>query len=369
MMRIIDRYILTEWLKIFLAAMLVTLGILILHDAYSDLPDLISYGASASQILWFYCLKLPAYIPVVLPISLLLSIIFALGSLHRNSEIIAMRAAGLTIFQISRSLWFAGILLAGALFVLDAHVVPKSVEAGRRDFESLKFAKEKQDKKTSKVGIIKHLSFNNRQQSRIWFMNDFVQSTNQANLIEVHILDELSREKSLVKAKEAYFDDTKNCWYFLNGIEVFFDVETSSPLRTTRFDKKCFEDFNEDPNIMKLSIKKPKDLSMLELRQLTSSLGEKKEMLPYAVQLQNTLTSPFICIIVVAIAIPFSVAGVRTNPMVGVSKTVGLFFTYYVLINIFTAIGSKGYISPIMAAWIPNILMLFFALSLYRKNT
>ncbi len=119
---------------------------------------------------------------------------------------------------------------------------------------------------------------------------------------------------------------------------------------------------------MILSRKRPKDLSILELKSLTSTLGEKREMLAYAVQLQSMLASPLICLIVVAIAIPFSVAGVRTNPMVGVSKTIGLFFTYYILVNIFTALGGKEILSPAVAAWTPNILMLIFALSLYRKN-
>lgn len=79
------------------------------------------------------------------------------------------------------------------------------------------------------------------------------------------------------------------------------------------------------------------------------------------------MVQPFACIIVVAIAIPFSVAGVRTNPMVGVSKTVGLFFVYFVLDSALGAVGGRGIIPPLWAAAIPNIAMLFFALSLYRK--
>ena len=68
-----------------------------------------------------------------------------------------------------------------------------------------------------------------------------------------------------------------------------------------------------------------------------------------------------------AIAIPFSVAGVRTNPMVGVSKTVAMFFAYYMIDNIFSALGGAGYISPVVAAFAPAAIMLIFALSLYRK--
>ncbi len=366
-MFILDRYIFSQWFKIFFGAMFVTLGILILHDAYSDLPDLISYGANAATIIKYYALKLPSYIPVVLPISLLLSIIFSLGTLHRNSEIIAMRAAGLTIWRISRPLWAAGICLSILLFYLNADIVPKAVQAGRADIEALRLAGERKAHKTSNNDIINHLSFNNRKNSRIWFVREFVKSTNEAKGVEVHVLDSQSRETHAVRAKYGFYNNSDKCWTFKDGFEVFFDAQTSNAKRTLKFREKTFKDFGEDPDIMELTIKRPKDLSVLELRHLIDVLGEEKEMLPYSVQLQSMLTSPFVCLIVVAIAIPFSVAGVRTNPMVGVSKTVGLFFAYYLLTNIFTAVGSKDLLTPAMAAWIPNIIMMLWALSLYRK--
>ena len=53
--------------------------------------------------------------------------------------------------------------------------------------------------------------------------------------------------------------------------------------------------------------------------------------------------------------------------MVGVSKTVGLFFVYFILDSVFTAVGGRGIIPPLWAAAIPNIAMLIFALTLYRK--
>ena len=90
-MKLLDRYVFCEWLKIFLVAICVTLGILVLHDMYSNLGKLINWGADTKQILLFYGLLSPTLVPVVLPISLLLSLIYVLGSLHRNNEITAMR--------------------------------------------------------------------------------------------------------------------------------------------------------------------------------------------------------------------------------------------------------------------------------------
>ena len=91
MPKLLDRYIFCEWLKIFLIAIGVTLGILILHNMYDNLGHLIEWGASTKEMIRYYTYLLPTLVPVVLPISLLLSLIYILGSLHRNNEITVMR--------------------------------------------------------------------------------------------------------------------------------------------------------------------------------------------------------------------------------------------------------------------------------------
>lgn len=365
-MKIIDKYIISEWLKVFIGAIVLTLGILSLHNAYRDLPDLISFGASVWQIIYYHLLLLPAYMPVIMPISLLLSVIFTLGNLHRNSEIIAMRAAGMSIFRISRSLWFAGILLSALLFYLNAEVVPRATEQARADYEALEQKGELDKAKLNRINTLRHLTLNNNIDSRLWFIDTYDQTTGQILGIEIHTLNEDGKQILSVKANKGVYEN--GSWILQNGVEIPYNPETNKPSRPIKFQSKTYEEYTESPALMILSRKRPKDLSVLELKSLTSTLGEKREMLAYAVQLQSMLASPLICLIVVAIAIPFSVAGVRTNPMVGVSKTIGLFFAYYILVNIFSALGGKEILSPAVAAWTPNILMLLFALSLYRKN-
>lgn len=368
-MKLLDRYVFCEWLKIFIVAIGVTLGILVLHDMYSNLGNLINWGADTGQILLFYGLFAPTLIPIVLPISLLLSLIYVLGSLHRNNEITAMRAAGMNIFKITRSLWFAGVLLAGTLLWLNAHIIPVCKENSRILCDNIKFAQQMKTVDLSQVGRINALCFNNRKDGRLWFMNSFSQATNRARGATVSTLDKKGREISRVMAREGVYDDVDKCWFFLDGQQITFDPITHRAVKAIGFDKKYFKNFDELPSIMVLSMRRPKDLSLYETKTLIESFGSTSapEAVPYLVRSYSIWFSPFACIIVVAIAIPFSVAGVRTNPMVGVSKTVGLFFVYFILDSILTAVGGRGLIPPLWAAAIPNIAMLLFALSLYRK--
>ena len=368
-MNLLDRYVFIEWLKVFLIAIGVTLGILILHDMYDNLGKLLEWNASTEEILLYYGLFTPTVIPIVLPISLLLSLIFILGTFHRNNEITAMRAAGMNIFKITRSLWFAGVLLAGGLFWLNADAIPYCKENNRELFENIKFAKQRETLDLSQVGLVQTPCFNNRKDGRLWFMNSFSQATNRGKGVTISILDNLGREISRVMAREGVYDDVSKCWFFTDGQEITYDAKTHRATKAIGFDKKYYNDFVEEPKIMVLSMRRPKDLSLFETKTLIDALNDKEsyESKPYLVRWYSIWASAFACIIVVAIAIPFSVAGVRTNPMVGVSKTVGLFFLYFVIDSIFSALGGRGYIPPLWASTIPVVAMMLFALSLYRK--
>jgi lipopolysaccharide export system permease protein len=52
---------------------------------------------------------------------------------------------------------------------------------------------------------------------------------------------------------------------------------------------------------------------------------------------------------------------VRVSPAVGVSKSIGLFFVYYILSTLATLLGGRGYIEPVWAAAMPNLAMIGLA--------
>ena len=81
----------------------------------------------------------------------------------------------------------------------------------------------------------------------------------------------------------------------------------------------------------------------------------------------NILAGTVICFIIVGLAFPYSVKGVRVNAMVGVSKSTGLFFAYFMVIKLAIIFGAQGHVPPIYAAWIPNLSMALFAMYLYSR--
>ena len=369
-MSLIDRYVLKEWLVAFALTLGVIVGILILQNMYDSLPDLLDTDASFKQILFYYSLALPTYLPAILPIALLVSLLFSLGTLHRNNEIIAMRASGADLMRISRSLWVAGLLLSLLLLYLTSSVIPKAVEQSRTFFDNLEFATDETQLGAREVGLLYNLGFDNRKDGRLWFMNRFSERAWLGLGVNVHTRDTSGQELSRISAAEAYFDDTHGHWVFLDGRELLLDHETGDILRALPFKEKKYEDFDEDPSLMLALYKEPKELSINELVRIIDTLPpeENPATHAYLVRFYALLAAPFSCLVVVGIAVPFALAGVRTNPMVGVSKAMGLFAIFYVLMSIASIFGERQIIPAMLAAWIPNLAMLAMSAHLYEKD-
>ena len=369
-MNTFDRYIFTEWLKAFLLTVAATLGILVLEDLYDDLEDLLEDGATLSQIVLYYMVRTPSFLPTIIPVALLISLLFCLGRLHRNHEIISMQAAGLSLLHITRSLWIGSAVLAFGLLGLNAKIVPWSVEQSRLFAQNLEFAHEAQIGGKESVGLIYNLSFDNRKENRLWLMNRFSQYTYQGFGVHVFIMDNQGREHERILAREAHYDDSERVWVFQKGRELLFDPLTGEPLRSLTFERKEIPKFTEDPVLMTTLHKEPDDLSLFELATLLekNAPDATPKMSAYAVRYQKILSTPFACFIVIALAIPFSLRGVRTNPLVGASQSIGLFFSYYLIGSLCIILGDRALLSPIIAAWLPNILMALFTTLLYREN-
>ncbi|MDX2109555.1 MAG: LptF/LptG family permease [Verrucomicrobiota bacterium] len=373
-MNLVDRHIIREWLIAFALALGVILGILLLFDISDNLKDLIDFDAGAGGILRYYLTFTLTLIPAVLPIALMVSILFSLGVLHRNNEIIALRAAGLSLWRITRSLWLVGVALTLGLFYLNAHLVPWAVEETHAMMEQYS-ERHQATASTAAVALRSEpLSFYNDVAHRLWYINAYDKHTRKGLGVTVSQLDARQREITRIYANSASYDPLRQRWTFYNGREDGVDSDAEDPAAIAdtysldRFTVRTYA-FSEDPVIMRTLEKRPKDLSFNELSTLLIQMPTDSvpQMRAYEVHYHRILANPVACLIVVGLAIPFAVAGVRTNPMVGICKAIALFALYYVVSSLSSLVGSRGLLPPALAAWVPNLLMLLTALYFSRK--
>lgn len=342
-----------------------TLGILLMAALYDELRDILEMGVGVKDTLLYFATRMPSYLSVVLPLSLLLSLLAVLSRLHRNNEITAIRAAGLNIFSTTRALWLAGIFFCGVSLLLNAKVIPWSVETSRNMFDGFKFRAEaaKQGGSTKELGLVFSVTFDNRRQNRMWFINRYSRYEQKAYGVSVSELDSRRRERTRILAREAEFDHVENAWRFVEGREVWFDPEVGEVMRTVAFDKKIMPHYNEDPSLMLLLRPKPQDLSFNELERITNYFAAENDpkVTRYEMRYFSVLFETMGPLIIIAIAIPFAISGVRVSPAVGVSKSIGLFILYYFLSVTAKLLNGLDYLEPMWAALMPNLSMIGLA--------
>lgn len=323
-----------------------------------DFRELLDMHASMFELTLYFAIKVPGYFATVLPLTMLVSLLYSLGQLHRNNETISMRAAGLGILRITRSIWLVGILMCGLVYALNASIVPWSVDASRRMYEQIKFRSDAKSHLGDK-GLKGAVTFDNQRQRRMWFINRLSTVDQHAYGVNVSELDEKHREKSRIRAREA-IHVTGGGWVFYNGRETWLDPETGEILRTAMFDEKAMPHFSEDPELMMVFDRKPVDLSFFELRRIIEyfKIEENPKATAYAVRYFELLADTLLPLIVLIIAIPFTMTGVRVNPAVGVSKSIGLFVLYFSLFNLADMLGRRGVLEPQTAALFPSVIML-----------
>lgn len=364
-----DRHLLREWLQILGIVVGAMMGLLFVQVLYDDFRELKEIGAQAGDFLLYFLVTLPSFLGLVLPVGLLISLLFVLGKLHRANELIVLRAAGVSLLRITAPVWLIGVLACGATWYLNASVVPWSVETSRELRNTLNYRHAAEHLAEEQVGVVRSVAYDNRETDRMWYFNRYSQFTHRGYGVTVSELNADRRETSRLIANQAWYDEGQGGWEFRDGQILTMDPDTGEMLAPKSFTKEFRADFREDPKLMLLIDRKPADLSVHELRQLMEfyAVDDNPKGLPYAVRYFGILSDAFAPLLVIALAVPFAVAGVRVNPAVGVSKSIGLFFLYYILMNVANSLAAKEIMDPLWAAWLPNVGMSMIAVWLFWR--
>src|SRR5260221_607866 len=136
-MKLLDRYVLRNFLEPFLICFFGFLSIWLLFDLMDNLSEFTSAHASPKVIAFYYLTQLPQIILISLPVGLLLALLFSLSSMSRRNEIISMLTAGISVPRLMLPLIMAGAAPPGLLLLPD-YQPPPPPGAGEDEFRVLR---------------------------------------------------------------------------------------------------------------------------------------------------------------------------------------------------------------------------------------
>jgi len=120
----LDFYIFEETLGVFLGSCIFVLFILLMFQCLRLAEFFIIQRASGILLLRICFFMLITFLPVALPLSFLIAILITFGRLSADSELVAMKASGISLFRLSYSVWFLATLVVTLAIALNLSWVP-----------------------------------------------------------------------------------------------------------------------------------------------------------------------------------------------------------------------------------------------------
>ncbi len=364
----IDRYIFREWLKIFTLAVGAVLGLLLLSEIYNELPRFLARRAPADQVFSFFLLLIPGYLPSLLPICFLLSLLFSLATLHRNGEIVAIRAAGIGLFRLSRAFWIAAALLAGVLLWLNGSLAPSSIEMARFIREQVK-EKDLASRSHTIRGSIQNLAVALPANEEIWFVEVYRRSSNEAFGVSVSLTSEdEEEERTRYEAARATFDPQRREWVLEDGLFLKLSGDPPIPESLQPFERLVLGESTMNPTILLGLSQRPKDLSLNQLAALLARFEGDPRVDPYRIRYFSILSTPFQFFVVVLIALPCALGSGRSRASTGFFRAVWLYLGFFAITALFSLAAQQGILPVLAAAWTPFAIATLAGIWMYRQN-
>ncbi len=355
-MRLIDRYLLREflfWLAIFLSAFLV---IWISFDLTFHLNGFQQAHLRGKDVVQYYFFEIPEFLPIALPVSLLLATLYVITNHSRHNEITAIRAAGISLVRLCMPYFVAGLLLSVLLFAFNEYFAP---QAGDRADEILLRRVDPSAKAKRHLVKLDFVNYGIGGKGRVWHASTYNTETFEMS----HPLITWWPTNDQLQLSATTGAWTNGTWVFSGEV-----VETLGTLRVLKTNYLAMPEFAETPIEIQSDIKVNAYHGIsTKTRRADIPLADIVNYLQFHprpdrsirnwlyTKLHGRFAGPFTCLIVVIVAIPFSARSGRRNIFVGVAASIFIFFAYFVLQQVGLAFGESGWIPPWLGAWVPNL--------------
>ncbi len=321
----------------------------ILSTGYKDFQD---HPDATKAVFLYLCYKTPGFLNLIIPIGMAFGSSLSISRLARESEIVAIKSAGVPLFRIIFSTLVVGIILAIINFLLvetfTVHAEKKATEIKNEAVYGPK-----------NIGFKKNLT--------LFLKNDYVASFREATRKKnnkVFLLDPILIKRSSQDTMEIYQGEygvyDQGEWMIHQPIyRKLFHGELINHKKLPKFT------FQHDVNIANLfAPPSPSEQTISELRKsIKEGREQKQDVTDLEIAYHVKFSIPAASIVFAFTGSVFSILASRFGGFMGLLVSIFMVMCYF---NIHVAatsiIGKHGWLSPFFAAWISNII---FALAGY----
>ena len=368
LLRRIDKYIFKEILGPLVLGFLVYTFILLIQFLFRSAEMIIRRGVPASVVFELLMTTLPNIVVLTIPMSFLFAILVAIGRLSADSELIALRSSGVSLFYLFRPVLVLSLFLTGINIYLMTQVLPR----GNHDLQRLRLT-------------ILTKSINQQMEPRVFFedweglvLYVYEMPPDDRRWRGVFIADDLpSSENEITVAEWGQIrvdeDGERVVLELENALTHKVDFQNPEKYHVTfhRRLQRLVEDRFTTRQQQRVSISKGlRELTIPELRARLASGELPKQLHNLArVEIHKKYSIPAACIVFGIFALPLGFSGRKGSKSSSFAVSVGVILIYYILLNNGEEAARVGKMEPWLAMWLPNILLAGVgALLMARRN-
>ena len=353
LVRPLDRYVFTEWLKIFLATAVGFPLLLVVIDLTDHLQRYLDRNLPKGDIALSYVYWMPQSLFMAMPAAVLFATVFSIVTFTRHSEITAAKASGVSFYRIIAPIML-GALLAAGLDLVVAEIVPIT-DARRSDLLQ----------ETRVRGGTQRFNFT--------YAGEFGR-VYKAQMLDANsgMLDKLQIERKgngpdyptvVISSKGATYSPTTKRWTISEG--DMHVIRDSTPDFVISFASMTDRRMTEQPIDMMARPRNPQEMRFAELtrfiRALERSGGDANVL---RVERALKIAIPITCLVIALFGAPLATSTQRGGTAYGIGVSLATTIIFLLMIQLTKAVGGKALIDPDLAAWLPNTLFAVMGLVL-----
>jgi lipopolysaccharide export system permease protein len=362
MKKVTSLYILKEIFPIFFIGLMVFTVILLMDKILKLIELVVNGGGSLSNILMLFLFISPSFLIVTIPVAVLLGTLLTFGRLSSDSEIIAFKASGMSLYQL-----FVPIsIFALVTFLLTSFLVFYGLPWGNRGFKATLFLIAQ-----SKADIeIKERVFSDMFSGLVVYVD---RVPIQGNRMEgILIYDEREKGKfNTIIAKDGFLINNRESQEIILRLN-HGDIHRYEP-KVNTFQKIKFDTYDLKLELTKTFTAiekklKDKELSIDDIQEKIEEIKRLgQDTTPYEVELYKRYAIPFTCIVFALIGVPLGIQSRRSGRSYGFLLSILILIAYYITLTAAEILAMRKMIPPLLAGWIPNFLFCGLGTYLFVK--
>jgi lipopolysaccharide export system permease protein len=370
--KIVDKYITKQLIETFLIGIVIFTSIMFASETFITLVKQIAmYGIPFNVAILIVMLQLPTMLVYTIPMGVLLSTVTTINKMSTDSEITVMRSCGIGITRIAKPVLVFGLVATIVSFLINEMVVPAAYSQSK--ILTLWALSQKNIPNGKKNFSFKEMDGPNLR--RLFY----VASVDNKKLNGVTVLD-LSKKDSIQVIQSKYGETMPEYWTFNKGA-IYTMSTTGKVLNTTVFNSLKLN--NSVDFIEKVNRHKEKELNSIGLfnyiNELKNQLNQKnntelmihsikKNICDLTIAMHEKFALPITALVFATIGLPLAITPPRIRFNRGLLFSILVMFCYYLIRAFSSSLGSAEVIPPVLAAWLPNIILgLVGLILLYKK--